>query len=194
VQQDLTAAVIAGGAGRRMGADKRTMLVEGVPLLLRAVTAVSLIATEVLVVTTRTRPLPFELPDLRVIYDRVNNGGPLAGIEAALSEASYELVLVVAGDMPWLQPPLLRLLVDRARTEPEADAVAIRSARGLEPLLAVYRPSVRPVLTGLVDRGERRVGRVLELVRAVSISEDEWRRVDPEASSLININRPDDIG
>ena len=191
---DLTAAVIAGGAGRRMGMDKRTIPVDGIPLLARAVAAVSQIATEVLVATTRTRPLPVELSaDVRIVHDRVSHGGPLAGIEAALAEASHELVLIVAGDMPWLQQPLLRLLVERARAEPQADAVAIQAARGLEPLLAVYRPAVRPALTGLVDRGERRVGRLLELVRVVAVSEDAWRRADPEGISLVNLNRPADI-
>jgi molybdopterin-guanine dinucleotide biosynthesis protein A len=177
-----------------MGADKRMMLIEGVPLLSRAVAAVSRIATEVLVATTHARPLPVQLPDVRIVYDRVNHGGPLAGIDVALAEARHELVLIVAGDMPWLQESLLRLLVDRARSERGADAVAIQSPRGSEPLLAVYRPSVRPVLTGLVDRGERRVGRLHELIHAVGISEDEWRRVDPEGRSLVNINRPADIG
>jgi molybdopterin-guanine dinucleotide biosynthesis protein A len=193
MREGLTAAVIAGGAGRRMGGDKRPVLVEGVPLLARAVAAVSRIANEVLVATTRTRPLPIELPNVRIVYDRVHDGGPLAGIEAALAGASHELVLVVAGDMPWLQEPLLRLLVDRARAEPEANAIGIVSARGMEPLLAVYRPAALPVVAGLVDRGEHRVGRVLELVRTVGIPEKEWRRVDPHALSLVNINRPNDV-
>ena len=165
MREDLTAAVIAGGAGRRMGMDKRAMLVEGVPLLSRAVAVVSKIATEVLVATTRTRPLPVRLPDVRVIYDRVHHGGPLAGIEVALAEATHELVLIVAGDMPWIQ----------------------------EPLLAVYRPSARRLVTGLVDGGEHRVGRLLDLMQVVGIREDEWRRVDPEGRSLVNINWPDDI-
>lgn len=193
MRDDLTAAVIAGGAGRRMGADKRTTLVDGIPLLSRAVSAVSMVATEVLVVTTRGHPLPIELPGVRVVYDRVADGGPLAGIEAALLGASHDLVLVVAGDMPWLQGPLLSVLVDRALALATADAVAIESARGLEPLLAVYRRTALPVLTGLVDRDERRVGRLLELVRAAAISEQEWRQVDPGGLSLVNLNGPGDL-
>lgn len=193
MREELTAAVIAGGAGRRMRADKRIVLVDGIPLLSRAVSAVSRIASEVVVATTRTRPLPISLPGVRIVYDRVTDGGPLAGIEAALAAASHELVLVVAGDMPWLQEPLLRLLVGTAQAMLDADAVFIESARGREPLLAVYRSAVLPVVTGLIDRGEHRVGRLLEVVRAIAVPEEEWRRVDPDALSLININRPDDI-
>jgi molybdopterin-guanine dinucleotide biosynthesis protein A len=169
------------------------MLVEGVPLLARTVAAVSRVADEVLVATTRTRPLPIELPQVRIVYDRVDDGGPLAGIEAGLSAAVHELLLVVAGDMPWLQEPLLRLLAERARAEPGADAVGIQSTHGIEPLLAVYRRSVLPVVSGLVDGGELRVGRLLELVRTVAVPETDWRRADPQARSLVNLNGPRDI-
>ncbi len=193
MRENLTAAVIAGGAGRRMGADKRTILVDGIPLLSRAVAAVSQIAGEVLVATTRGRPLPIELPNVRIVYDRVDGGGPLAGIESALGGASHELVLVVAGDMPWLNERLLQLLIDRALAEAEAEAVGIASARGIEPLLAVYRRTALAAVTGLVDRGERRVGRLIEVVRAVGVPQEEWRQVDPDALSLVNLNRPDDI-
>lgn len=193
MRDGLSAAVVAGGAGRRMGLDKRAMLVEGIPLLARAVAAASRVADEVLVATTRTRPLPMELPRVRIVYDRVENGGPLAGIEAGLAAARHELLLVVAGDMPWLQEPLLRLLVGRARDEPGADAICIRSARGMEPLLAVYQRSALPVVSGLIDGGEHRVGRLLELLRAVAIPDAEWRRVDPDARSLVNLNGPRDI-
>lgn len=191
--EDLTAAVIAGGAGRRMGTDKRTVLVDDIPLLVRCVSVVSRLAREVLVATTRDRPLPIALAEVRVVYDRVADGGPLAGIEAALASASHQLVLVVGGDMPWLQEPLLELLVDRARALTMADAVAIESPHGLEPLLAVYRRTSQPVLTGLIDRGERRVGRLLELIHTVAVPEEEWRRVDPTARSLVNINSPGDL-
>ena len=193
MREGLTAAVIAGGAGRRMGTDKRTVLVDGIPLLVRSVSAVSRLASEVVVATTRDRPLPIALPGVRVVHDRVADGGPLAGIEAALAGASHELVLVVAGDMPWLQELLLELLVDRARALTTADAVAIESARGMEPLLAVYRRATLPVLTGLVEHGEHRVGRLLELLHAMAIPEEEWRRVDPKACSLVNVNRPGDV-
>lgn len=193
MRDDLTAAVIAGGAGRRMGADKRTVLVDGIPLLSRTVAAVSAVATEVLVATTHAHPLPVELAAVRIVYDRVADGGPLAGIEAALLGASRDLVLVVAGDMPWLQEPLLRLLVDRARALATADVVAIESPRGMEPLLAIYRRAALPALTALIDLGERRVARLLELVRSVAISEQEWRQVDPGGLSLVNLNRPGDL-
>jgi molybdopterin-guanine dinucleotide biosynthesis protein A len=41
-----SAAVIAGGAGRRMGGDKRAIRVDGIPLLSRAVAAVSPVAAD----------------------------------------------------------------------------------------------------------------------------------------------------
>lgn len=193
MREGLTAAVIAGGAGRRMGTDKRAMLVDGVPLLARSVAAVSRVADEILVSTMRGRPVSIDLPDVRVVEDRVPDGGPLAGIEAALAAASYPLVLVVAADMPWLAEGLLELLVTRARVASDAGAVAIRSDRGLEPLLAVYRRTTLTVVTGLVDSGEHRVGHLLEMVVTIAVPPEEWRRVDPYGRSLVNLNAPDDL-
>lgn len=193
MREGLTAAVIAGGAARRMGTDKRAILVDGIPLLTRSVAAVSRVADEVLVSTTRGRPVSVDLPGVRVVEDRVPDGGPLAGIEAALAAASNPLVLVVAADMPWLAEGLLELLVTRARDASDAGAVAIRSDRGLEPLLAVYRRKTLTVVTGLVDSGEHRVGHLLEMVVTVAVPPEEWRRVDPDGRSLVNLNAPDDL-
>lgn len=193
MREELTAAVIAGGTARRMGTDKRLILVDGVPLLARSVAAVARVAGEVLVATTPDHPLPVELPDVRIVVDRVTNGGPLAGIEAALAAASHPLVLVVAADMPWLAEPLLELLVAGARDAKDADAIAIQSDRGLEPMLAVYRKTALRTLTALVDRGEHRVGRLLELIDTVAVPPHDWRQVDPDGRSLVNLNTREDL-
>lgn len=194
VDDGLSAAVIAGGGALRMGADKRAMLVDGIPLLLRAVAAVSRVADDVLIATTRGRPLPMAVPGVRVVIDRVSDGGPLAGIEAAMRVAAHPLLLVVAGDMPWIAEPLLRFLIARARGDAAAQAVAVQSDRGPEPLLALYRTTALPALTALVDGGERRVGRLLEVLSTVAIMPVEWRAVDSTGRSLVNFNRPSDLG
>lgn len=190
-----TAAVVAGGVGRRMGEDKRLMPVAGVPLLLRVVRVVQPLARQTLVVISPARPLPAGLLDgleVEVATDRLAEGGPLAGIEAALHAARHGLVLVVGGDHPWLQPAVLRLLLAEAVSRPELGAVALASARGPEPLLAVYRRSALPAVTGLLDAGERRTGRLLEEVRSGLLTEGRWLPADPGRRTLVNLNTPAD--
>jgi molybdenum cofactor guanylyltransferase len=64
-----------------------------------------------------------------------------------LAAAEGELVLVAACDMPWLVPEVLRLLLGEAHRHPEVDAVALRTGRGPEPLLCVYRRRVLPTVS-----------------------------------------------
>ena len=67
---------------------------------------------------------------------------PLTGIVHALERAQAP-VLVCAADMPFVTPEVLRALLDA----PGGRAAALAATdRGLEPLLALYRPSALPRL------------------------------------------------
>jgi molybdopterin-guanine dinucleotide biosynthesis protein A len=193
---DVTGAVIAGGESRRMGIDKRSMLVEGVPLLRRVVESVAAVADEVVVACRRGSPPDpalFGPHDVRIAYDRLEDGGPAAGLEAALEAARGELVVIAACDMPWIAPALLQLLLDRARAHPEARVVALRTHRGPEPLLAVYRRQSLPDVTALLDAGTRRMHEVLAALAPLEVGPATWRRSDPSGHSPVNLNAPEDL-
>jgi len=180
-----------------MGADKRLMPVDGVPLLLRVLAVVQPLAAETLLATARAHPLPRGFLAglaVRLVEDRIENGGPLAGIEASLLGARHDLVLLVGGDHPWLQAGVLELLVAEAAARADVAAVVLGGPRGPEPLLAVYRRAARPTLTRLLDAGERRAGRLLEELPTAVLPELRWRPLDPQARSLVNLNTPADAG
>jgi len=61
-----------------------------------------------------------------------------------------------------------------------------------QPLHAVYRTSVLPLLKGQLDRGELRPVYLFDKVRTCKVGEDEIRRFDPEGLSFLNMNTPDD--
>jgi molybdopterin-guanine dinucleotide biosynthesis protein A len=44
-----------------------------------------------------------------------------------------------------------------------------------------------------LERGERRVISFFADVRLRPVPEPEWRRLDPEGRSLVNLNTPDDL-
>ncbi|MGQ0608178.1 MAG: molybdenum cofactor guanylyltransferase [Chloroflexota bacterium] len=181
--------VLAGGASRRMGTDKRLIQVDGAPMLRRVADAVNAAIDELIVVVSARDPLPGAVLrglGARMVVDRRTDAGPLAGLEAGLVAARCERVIAVAGDMPWLEPALLRRLLahlDRAA----ADAVAVATDRGREPLLAAYRRS--PALaaaTLLLDAGERRLGSLLDRLRVTTV-------IDPAGRSAVNVNEPADL-
>jgi molybdenum cofactor guanylyltransferase len=178
--------VLAGGASRRMGTDKRLALVDGEPMLRRVASVVTSAVDELIVVVAPARPLPpgvLEGLGARVVSDRRAGAGPLAGIEAGLLGASADRVLVVAGDLPWMQPSLLHALLDGLS---EADAVVAVGGRGQEPLLAAYRrhPALAAA-TRLLDTGERRAK---ALLRELTVA-----TVEDSGGSTLNVNEPADI-
>jgi molybdenum cofactor guanylyltransferase len=191
----VSGAVLGGGDSHRMGHDKRGILIDGVPLLRRALTALASVSDDLMLVTRHDRP-----PDptwiegiaVRIVHDRMVDG-PLAGIEAALTYAHHELVIVVAADMPWLQPSLLRLLVRRASEQAGHDAVLPASDQGPEPLLAIYRRTVTTPLRALLESGERRASALLGVIEGDLVPPATWRRADPDGISLRNLNRPLDV-
>jgi molybdopterin-guanine dinucleotide biosynthesis protein A len=196
-QPQATGALLAGGASRRMGRDKRLIVVDGEPMVRRAARALAAGTDELLIVVSPGRPIsPHAVADLRarIVEDRVADAGPLAGLEAALVAARYELVVAAAADMPWLAASVVRLLVERlAVAEAATDAVAIATDRGAEPLLAAYRRRVAPTVTQLLDGGERRTTALLEAVPVEAIQPADWRRFDPSGRSARNVNRPADL-
>ena len=125
-------AILAGGRGSRLGADKPSVAVAGRPLIsypLQAARAAEL--ASVVVAKPGT-----SLPDLdcEVIREPAAPVHPLLGILAAIA-AGDGPVIALGCDMPFVTPALLDWLADR-------DAPAVASVAGrLEPLLAVYGPN-----------------------------------------------------
>lgn len=190
----MSGVVLAGGESRRMGTDKRALPVDGEPLLRRVLMAVAAVAGELVVVESARSPVPRELLTgfaLRVARDEWPDAGPLAGIEAGLRATSAPVAVVVGTDAPWLQPALLRLLVDELGVHD--DATAIASDRGLEPLLGVYRSRVSDVARALLLDGERRLGALLDKLSVRAVDASVWRSVDPQGHSLRNLNVPGDL-
>jgi molybdopterin-guanine dinucleotide biosynthesis protein A len=191
--------VLAGGRSRRLGTDKRRVLVEGRPLLARAVAAVRAVASDlhVVVATPNDNDLVADLlggggRDVAVHTDVRPGCGPAAGLEVALSVARHELVLVVATDHPVLRPEVLALLVKRAAAS-AALAVALEGPYGGEPLLAVYRTAaLGPVRTQL-DAGTRRMQDILTTLDPDIIGSSDWQRFDPSGETLRDIDVPSDL-
>lgn len=184
--------VLAGGAGRRMGRDKRTIEVDGRPLLRRAIDALAAVCAEVLVVGSPRQP-DVDLSGARSVFDRRADAGPLAGLETGLIEARHDLVLVLAGDHPGARPAVLHELLARLRASPETDVVALGTERGPQPLVAAYRRDALGRITHLLDGGERRARTVVDVLTATVVAEPEWRSLDPDGATAVDVDTPTDL-
>lgn len=189
----LTGAILVGGASRRMGADKASVVVEGRTMLERTSATVAAVCDDVMVVAREGQPIPFVTTPVRVVRDRVVGAGPLAGIDAALAAARHDLLLAVPVDMPLLSPDVLRLMVDTLVRNPGADAVALRHGGARQPLPAIYRSRVAEVVTRMLAHDRRRLAELLDELEVAEVDEETWRHLDPEGASMVNVNAPDDV-
>lgn len=168
-----TGVVLAGGASRRFGSDKRLVPIDGVPLLRRAVDTVAAVCDEVVVATAADRPLPPELelpPGVRVVVDAAGDAGPLAGLAAGFTAAAHDVVVVLGGDHGWADPSTLTRLCDTLRSGAPTTQAAVLEVDGrLQPLAAAYRRSVSTVVRARLDTGDRRAAALLDDLEVVVV-------------------------
>ena len=185
----VSAITLAGGQSRRMGRDKALIDYQGRPIIAHVIETLCALSDDVIVVSNRSEI--YGRFGARVVADYEPPCGPLGGIAVGLAAAQHDLVAVVACDMPFLNIELLRRLIDAAEG---VDAVVPKTGDEFEPLHAVYRHTCHAPIVRRIEQGDRRVISFFEDVRVRAVPEAEWRVLDPEGRSLINLNTPDDLG
>lgn len=182
----LAAAILAGGLARRLGGvNKAALEIGGRTIAQRQLELLNTIAAPVFVVGGD----PARWPEgTRVVPDQIPGAGALGGIYTAIVESPCERILVVGCDMPFLSRRFLRMLAEVRDT----DAVIPRSARGYEPLCAVYGKACAAGLRRRIDRGDLHAAVRPEGVRVTEIGPDAVAAYDPDGLLLANINTPHD--
>ena len=180
-------AILAGGAGRRIGGDKPQRRLGGARLLDRAVTAARTAASPVILVVRN--------PDQAkgfvgtIVLDAPGIEGPLAGLLAALTWAAdvgATRVLTLPCDMPFLPSDLCTRL-DRALTPDLGVAVAASGGR-LHPVCGLWRTSAAGTLVQRAQQGRLSLHGLSEAVGRAVV---DW----PVAAGdpFININTAADL-
>lgn len=181
------AVVLAGGKSSRMGRPKALLPFGHTPLLAHIVEMLRGMFTEVVVVAAADQELP-SMP-VTLVRDEVAHQGPVAGIVYGLRATQSAFAFVTSCDSAFLNPCLVDHLV---REIANHDVVVPHWEGRYQPLHAVYRRSVLPLLEAQLARGELRPVCLFDKVRTRRIDEAEVRRVDPEGLSFFNMNTPED--
>jgi molybdenum cofactor guanylyltransferase len=192
---DATGVVLAGGRSSRFGSDKLAAELDGVPLLHHAVTRVSEVTGDAVVVLASGADEPSMPPGASVSFARDADAdqGPLAGVVAGLEVVSTRLALVVGGDMPDLSVAVLREMLGVAHRT-DAGAVALQDGDRFRPLPAVLRvESARLAAPALLADGERRLRALVTALDPTVIDEASWLTIDPERRTLLDVDQPDDL-
>ena len=170
-----------------MGTDKAFLKVSGRTLLERCLDLAASISSPVMIVGDPQKFSGFGL----VVEDIYRDHGPLAGIHAALASTTTELNLILAVDLPFLQPRFLRYLISRAQ-ESHAAVTVPRAAAGLQPLCAVYRKAFLPIAERSLHAGKNKIDALFAEVETLVIDEQKIRKAGFSEGIFRNVNTPED--
>jgi molybdenum cofactor guanylyltransferase len=184
---DATAVVLAGGKSSRMGRPKALLLFDGEPLIVHLARALERMFAETVIVAAPEQELP-PLPAI-LVRDEVPYQGPVGGIYYGLRVASGKNCFVTSCDVAFLNPSLISHLLSQIS---DYDVVVPHWQERFQPLHAVYRTSVLPLLKEQLERGELRPIFLFDKVRTRKIDEGEVKIFDPDGLSFFNMNTPDD--
>jgi molybdenum cofactor guanylyltransferase len=173
--------VLAGGRSSRMGRDK-ALLPAGDRTLIEQVAARVFAAAGR--VTLIGPPERYASLGYAVVADRVENLGPIGGLYTALSITEADWNLVVACDMPGVTTEFLRELLGAAESS-TADCLVPKTARGLEPLCAVYH---RRCLAAAEQAILRKMFKMQDFVSSLHFE----TMVPADPSALENVNTPEE--
>jgi len=179
--------VLAGGHSRRFGADKAAVEVGGRSLLARTVALLGAVTERVFVSVRPDQTDDETRGTFALIADDEAGLGPAGGLISAHRRHEAAAWLVVACDMPRLNEPTLRYLVQSRR--PDRDATAYRSPVDgeAEPLCAIYEPAT-------LARFARQGGAGPDLSPRRWLSDGDVEMITPtEPGALKNANTPSDL-
>jgi len=187
---DVTLAVLAGGAGSRMGAPKGELRLRGRPILEHLLDRFNWPGPTLLVTAPgREHPPAWQRFD-REVVDPVADQGPLRGVLTALESASTEIVLITTVDMPGVTLQGLRWLATRlaGRAGTLGLMTRCRPDHPIEPFPSAYRRQALQLIAHrlVVNRSVQAVSEEpsIEVVAAPA----EWPR-----SFWTNLNTPLDV-
>lgn len=132
IHSELTGIILAGGKSSRMGREKGLVDFRGKPLIQYGIDLLSRYTERILISSSNPDYLCF---GYEMVPDPVAGRGPAAGIAAALNSSRSIWNIVIACDLPFLQPELIDCLLENAGSY---QAVIPIHDGVMEPLAGIY--------------------------------------------------------
>ena len=187
---DVTGILLAGGKSRRMGEDKRNIVVGDQTLLARGLAVLRSTFQEVLVVIAQDSvSLDIDAP---VVRDLVPDCGSLGGVYTGLKQATTPYIFVVACDMPFLDQAVIAQFTSR---RVDADIVMAKLGGRLHPTHALYGKGCLSIMHEMILARHLKVQELVSRQSLVVryITEADLLTIDPSWHSFSNVNTPADL-
>jgi molybdopterin-guanine dinucleotide biosynthesis protein A len=183
----ISAILLAGGAGRRMGGeDKGLLKLKGKPLVEWVLARIAPQVDEILISANRNLDTyrAFGYP---VLPDKTEGyAGPLAGIARGLLDAKHELILSVPCDTPFLPDDLVARLMSALFAGDFDLAVPVIAGAG-QHAICLMRRQVGANLAGYLAQGGHKVQ---EWQAGLKCAQTDFTDAAP---FFVNLNQPEQL-
>jgi molybdopterin-guanine dinucleotide biosynthesis protein A len=189
---DISCIILAGGKSLRLGHDKVLEKIGSTSLLENVISRIDSLSREIIIVTAEDRNFSqlASHPKLKTVSDILPGHGSLGGIYTGLIKSDSFYNLVIAADMPFLNQPLLRYMIQVADG---FDFALPRINSFFEPLHAIYSKNCVAPIESILKQGRRVIIELFDFVKIRYIEAEEIDRFDPQHLSFFNINNKEDL-
>jgi molybdopterin-guanine dinucleotide biosynthesis protein A len=158
-------------------------------MLQRVVRLMAEVVGPIVVVGAPGQEIPGLPSFVHVACDVQAGRGPLEGLAAGLAALQHraDAAYATSCDVPLLVPAFVERMFECLG---DYDIAVPAEAGFHHPLAAVYRTSVLPAVQRLLAADRLRPAFLFQEVKTTEIPVDELRDVDPELSTLENVNTP----
>jgi molybdopterin-guanine dinucleotide biosynthesis protein A len=187
--------ILAGGSSSRMGKNKALLSIPGnqaVTFIEYLVSLLEEFCSETLIVARdEAHVRDYVFPGVRVTFDETPGIGPLMGVYSGLSAINTTHALVVAVDLPCVQPALLSFLLSQLLP---TDTLLVPLVHNIpQVLLALYPRSILPIVREQLLQGRHDLRCLLKVAPVQFVEEAQLRQSDPQLRSFMNINTPEEL-
>lgn len=183
---DITAVILAGGQGRRMGGkDKGLIEFKGRAIVEILIDSLQHQSVNIVINANRNQAV-YQNYGFPVISDELSDfQGPLAGFASAMQTVSSDYILTLPCDGPLLAENFVEKFIDAQHRQPAPIAVAHDGER-LQPVYALIKVDLLEDLQRFLSGGDRKIDRWY--------AQHEYTLVDfsDQKNMFANINKPED--
>ncbi|MGK9369079.1 molybdenum cofactor guanylyltransferase [Melioribacter sp. Ez-97] len=146
-RKNITGVILSGGKSSRMGENKSLMKIKGITTIEIILRLIEPFFEEIILSTNE--PEEYEFLGLKSVEDIYADGGPLAGIHAALKESETENNFIISCDVPLMSAEMIEYFLNY---EVESDVLIARAAGYLQPLVGLYRKRLLPLIENILEK------------------------------------------
>lgn len=192
--EPITGIILAGGKSRRMGQNKALLPAPGreqITFVEHLAALLLPLCTETLLVTRDEAAADYTmLHGTRIVTDLIPGSGPLMGLYSGLRATSTSHAIVLAVDMPFVQPVMLSYLLSLPRQE----AIIVPVVNGVpQVLFAIYPRGILPIIEERLHEGRHDPRSLLDAAPVAYLDEVRLRQVDPALRSFVGVNTPEEL-